>query len=329
MRPYTFKMIPETWLITGGAGYVGSHIADAFLNQGKKIVIYDSMKNGLESRVDYLRMKYDVQVPLIEGDIRDQQDFIDSLEKYKPFGVVHTAALKSVSESIDYPDEYFEVNDVATSQIIESIESLGINHFIFSSSAAVYGSPNQNTPVKENDKTNPISPYGRSKLNAEKAVNKFLSAPTNYGTSLRFFNVVGTSSPQLIDKSTNNLIPIALDRILSGKEPIVFGSDYPTPDGTCVRDYVDVRDIARAHLTVADCRVKLPDALNVGTGLGVSVLEVIDLIVNAAGKSNVNILKQGRRLGDPAILLADVELIKEKLGFESIYSLEESIKGMM
>ena len=329
MRPYTFNMIPETWLITGGAGYIGSHVADAFLNQGKNIVIYDSMKNGLESRVNYLRMKHHVQIPLIEGDIRHQQDFTNSLEKYRPYGVIHTAALKSVSESIKNPDVYFEVNDLATSQIIESVESFGINRFIFSSSAAVYGSPNQNSPMKESDNTIPISPYGMSKLNAEKVVNKFLSTPTNYGASLRFFNVVGTSSPQLIDNSTENLVPIALDRIFSGQQPIVFGSDYPTLDGTCVRDYVDVRDIARAHLAVADCRFKLPEALNIGTGLGASVLEVIDLIGNVAGKSDINILKQGRRLGDPAKLLADVKLIKEKLGFSTTYSLEESIKGLI
>jgi UDP-glucose 4-epimerase len=314
----------QTWLLTGGAGYIGSHVADEFLASGKDVVIYDSLYQGLESRIEYLRKKYNKEIPLIVADIRDTDTFIKTLEQYKPYGIVHTAALKAVGESMEKPDEYFEVNFHATTKMLELITAHNIHHFIFSSTAAVYGAPDHSNPIKEDDEKNPISPYGASKLAAEAEVNKFLALPGNHGTSLRFFNVVGTAAPELLDNSVENLVPIVINKLKAGQPPVIYGTDYPTPDGTCIRDYVDVRDIARAHLAAADSIATLPLAMNVGTGRGGSVREVIKLVCDAAGKPEVVAEEKERRAGDPAFLCADVSLIKSAIGFNSKYSLEAS-----
>ncbi len=317
-------MTTQKWLLTGGAGYIGSHVADAFLASGKDVIVYDSLYQGLESRIEYLRKKYNKEIPLIVADIRDTAKFDEVLTTYKPYGVVHTAALKAVGESMEKPDEYFEVNFHATTKMLELISRHGIKNFIFSSTAAVYGAPDHSNPIKEDDPKNPISPYGASKLAAEGEVNKFLSIPGNHGTSLRFFNVVGTGAPELMDNSVENLVPIVINKLKAGEAPVIYGTDYPTPDGTCIRDYVDVRDIAGAHLAAADFEGGLPFAMNVGTGKGGSVREVIQMVCEEAGRSDVVAIEEGRRAGDPAFLCADVALIKNTARFIAKFSLEMS-----
>jgi UDP-glucose 4-epimerase len=321
-------MTTQKWLLTGGAGYIGSHVADAFLASGKDVIIYDSLYQGLESRIEYLRKKYNKEIPLIVADIRDTAKFDEVLTTYKPYGIVHTAALKAVGESMEKPDEYFEVNFHATTKMLELISRRGIKNFIFSSTAAVYGAPDHSNPIKEDDPKNPISPYGASKLAAEGEVNKFLAIPGNHGTSLRFFNVVGTAAPELIDNSVENLVPIVINKLKVGEPPVIYGTDYPTPDGTCIRDYVDVRDIAGAHLAAADSITPLPLAMNVGTGRGGSVREVIKLVCKAAGHSEVTALETDRRAGDPAFLCADITRIEKDLGFRAIYGLEASTMSL-
>jgi UDP-glucose 4-epimerase len=321
-------MANQRWLLTGGAGYIGSHVADAFLASGKDVAIYDSLYQGLESRIEYLRKKYNKEIPLIVADIRDTDKFDEVLTTYKPDGIVHTAALKAVGESMEKPDEYFEVNFHATTKMLELIKKHNIKDFIFSSTAAVYGAPDHSNPIKEDDEKNPISPYGASKLAAEGEVNKFLTIPGNHGTSLRFFNVVGTAAPELLDNSVENLVPIVINKLKAGQPPVIYGTDYPTPDGTCIRDYVDVRDIAGAHLAAADSTEVLPLAMNVGTGRGGSVREVIKLVCEAAGRADVVAEEKERRAGDPAFLCADVSLIKSAIGFGSKYSLEGSIESL-
>ena len=321
-------MTTENWLLTGGAGYIGSHVADAFLASGKDVIIYDSLYQGLESRIQYLRTKYKKEIPLIVADIRDTAKFDEVLNTYKPHGIVHTAALKAVGESMEKPDEYFEVNFHATTKMLELVSKHGIHNFIFSSTAAVYGAPDHSNPMREDDEKNPISPYGASKLAAEGDVSKFLKEPGNHGTSLRFFNVVGAAAPELLDNSVENLVPIVINKIKAGQSPVIYGTDYPTPDGTCVRDYVDVRDIAQAHLVAADSNSTLPLAMNVGTGRGGSVREVIDLVCSAAGRTDVVSIEAARRAGDPAFLCADVLLIKNAIGFTSKYSLEASTESL-
>jgi UDP-glucose 4-epimerase len=317
-------MTSQVWLLTGGAGYIGSHVADAFLASGKDVVIYDSLYQGLESRIEYLRKKYNKEIPLIVADIRDTAKFDEVLTTYKPYGIIHTAALKAVGESMEKPDEYFEVNLHATTKMLELVSRHGIKNFIFSSTAAVYGAPDHSNPIKEDDPKNPISPYGASKLAAESEVNKFLAIQGNRGTSLRFFNVVGTAAPELMDNSVENLVPIVINKLKAGQAPVIYGTDYPTPDGTCIRDYVDVRDIAGAHLAAADFEGALPLAMNVGTGKGASVREVIKLVCEATGRGDVVAVEEGRRAGDPAFLCADVSLITSAIGFSSKFSPELS-----
>lgn len=322
-------MTPQTWLITGGAGYIGAHVADEFLANGKDVVIYDSLYRGLESRIQYLRKKHNKKIPLIVADIRDLHKFEEVIATYKPYGIIHTAALKSVRESMEKPDEYFEVNHLATTKMLELITKHQIKRFIFSSTAAVYGAPDHSNPIKEDAPKNPISPYGASKLAAEGEVNKFLTIPENHGTSLRFFNVVGTAAPELLDNSVENLVPMVINKLKAGEPPIIYGTDYPTPDGTCMRDYVDVRDIAKAHLAAGDFEAALPFAINVGTGRGNSVREVIKLVCEAAGRDDVIAVEEGLRAGDPAFLCADVSLIKSTIGLTSKYSLDASMKSLL
>ena len=322
-------MTPQTWLITGGAGYIGAHIADEFLANGKDVVIYDSLYRGLESRIEYLRKKYKKEIPMVVADIRDIDKFEEALSTYKPYGIIHTAALKAVGESMEKPDEYFDVNHHATTKLLELVAKHQIKNFIFSSTAAVYGAPDHSNPIKEDAPKNPISPYGASKLAAEAEVEKFLAVSGNHGTSLRFFNVVGTAAPQLLDNSGENLVPIVINKLKAGEPPIIYGTDYPTPDGTCIRDYVDVRDIARAHFLAAYFGVTLPYSMNVGTGHGETVREVIRSIRTVFGSAHMDGIDVGRRSGDPACITADVTVIGNKIGFTAKYSLESSIQSLL
>jgi len=321
-------MTQETWLLTGGAGYIGTHIADEFIRAGKSVIIYDSLYQGLEPRIEYLRTKHKVEIPFIKADIRDYNELENVIRTHNINGIVHTAALKAVGESMEKSDEYFQVNLEATQELIKIAERNNVKKFIFSSTAAVYGSPDTMEPCKEDGPKAPISPYGDSKYQAESAVTSFINKPGNFGTSLRFFNVVGTAAPELLDNSVENLVPIVLGKLNKGDAPTIFGTDYPTPDGTCIRDYVDVRDIARAHLAAAAATTQLPDTMNIGTGRGASVREIIKLVLDATEKSDTKVIESPRRAGDPAFLCADVSLAKSAMGFESQYSLEASIKSL-
>ena len=318
----------ETWLITGGAGYIGTHIADLFISDGKDVVLLDSLYQGLKPRVDYLSKKYGREIPLHVIDIRDYTA-VENILKSQPFtGIVHTAALKAVSESVEKPDEYKEVNFTATAELLKLAQKHGVKKFLFSSTAAVYGSPDTMEPCKENGPLAPISPYGSTKLDAESKVTEFINTPGNSGTSLRFFNVVGTASRELLDNSVENLVPIVLGKLNKGEAPVIFGTDYPTTDGTCVRDYVDVRDIAQAHLVAANAAGAIPPIINVGTGRGASVREIINLVLEAVNKSDTAVIEAPRRAGDPAFLCANVDLAATEMGFKSKYSLEESIRSL-
>jgi UDP-glucose 4-epimerase len=318
----------EKWLITGGAGYIGTHIADLFIEDGKGVVLLDSLYQGLSSRVDYLRKKHNTDIPLEVVDIRDYTAIENILKENNFAGIVHTEALKAVGESVEKPDEYKEVNFTATTELLKLAQKHGVKKFLFSSTAAVYGSPDTMEPCKENGPLAPISPYGSTKLDAESKVTEFINTPGNSGTSLRFFNVVGTASRELLDNSVENLVPIVLGKLNKGEAPVIFGTDYPTTDGTCVRDYVDVRDIAQAHLVAANATGAIPPIINVGTGRGASVREIINLVLEAVNKSDTAVIETPRRAGDPAFLCANVDLATTEIGFKSKYGIEESIRSL-
>ncbi len=224
-------------------------------------------------------------------------------------GIIHCAALKSVDESIEKRNEYMEANFHATVSILETAKQVNVKFFIFCSSAAVYGSPNAEGPIKESDPTNPMSPYGETKLLAENAVQSFLSETGANGSSFRFFNVIGTASFELSDNSKGNLVPIVMNKLKNEERPIIYGNDYPTADGTCVRDYVDVRDLAIAIVHASKYVEKLPPALNIGAGREASVLEVISTVISIQKVDVIPILGE-RRLGNPARLCAGISLAK-------------------
>ena len=271
---------------------------------------------------------YGVEIPLEVIDVRDYAKVDALIAAHNFTGIIHTAALKAVGESMEKPDEYLEVNYTATVELIESAKRHGVTRFIFSSTAAVYGSPDSMEPCREDGPTAPISPYGSSKLLAESKVTDFISIPGNHGSSLRFFNVVGSSNKALLDNSVENLVPIVINKIKAGQAPVIYGHDYPTTDGTCVRDYVDVRDIAAAHLAAADATQALPPTMNIGTGNGASVREIVKFVIDAMGRSDVTPIDADRRAGDPAFLCADVSLAKSAMGFTSRYSLKASVESL-
>lgn len=321
-------MTQESWLVTGGAGYIGAHIVDQLLQSNRKVIVYDSLTNGLESRIRFLEGKHNAVVPLIVDDIRNLESLERLLEQFNPVGVIHTAALKSVSDSILRPKEYFSVNSEATYMLTQLLSKNEIRKLVFSSTAAVYGAPGQPDLIKEHEEKHPISVYGISKLEAESHVNEFLSKSGNSGASLRFFNVVGTAAVELMDNSRENLIPILMDKFNKNESPIIYGADYPTPDGTCIRDYVDVRDVARAHIAVINHPAEIPLALNVGTGYGTSVREIIDLVAFEFKNKELNSIESERRFGDPSQLCADVSLIRKELGFQAHFSIKESLESL-
>jgi UDP-glucose 4-epimerase len=318
----------QTWIITGGAGYIGSHIADSLLATGKDVILYDSMRSGSTSRIDHLRQKHKAEIPVVVGDIRSLAKFEEMVSTIKPFGIVHSAALKSAPESLSNSEEYFEVNFRCTKELLKVSSSQNVKKFIFSSSAAVYGDLDSKEFVLETDETNPISPYGESKLMAENALNDFLTNTDLQGTSFRFFNVVGSLSPELKDGSLDNLVPKLLQVIKSNNQPRVFGCDYPTKDGSCVRDYVDVRDIANAHVLAIDSPNELPRIMNLGSGIGASVIDVIKSLEKITDRKLEPIF-ESRRKGDPASLCANMELTKRTLGFNPKFTLEESLLSIL
>ena len=316
----------QTWLITGGAGYIGSHIADEFIKAGKSVVIYDSLYQGLQSRIKFLETKHQIEIPFVQADILDYKKLDETIKKYNIHGIVHTAALKAVGESMEKRDLYFAVNLTATIELLKIAEQNGVKNFIFSSTAAVYGSPDSMESCKEDGPVAPISPYGDSKYQAEAYVEKFISKPGNHGTSLRFFNVIGCgASPELLDNSVENLIPIVINKMKAGQSPVIFGTDYPTDDGTCIRDYVHVDDLGLAHILALD---KLQPGegicVNLGTGRGYSVRELISACRRVTGHTIPEVIGP-RRPGDPPELVADATRARSVLGWQPRYTDIEDI----
>ena len=310
------------WLITGGAGYIGSHIAELFQKEDINYYCYDDLSSGDASRLPDSKK-------LIIGDINDELKFASVIKEMKITGVIHLAAKKSVEESKEHPELYEKVNFEGTENILDICVSNNVRQFIFSSTAAVYGE-SESGFVSENADLNPISIYGSTKLKAECALNSYLDQGLIEGVSLRYFNVIGQSCADLKDISSDNLVPRVLSAAYQQYRPQIYGNNYPTSDGTCIRDYVDVRDIARLHVLL--CRdyeaSELPKVLNVGTGVGVSVLEVMHSIYSRLG---LNLYPEilPKRQGDPAALIAEIEKMKKEIGFVTKFDFKSSIESLL
>ena len=307
-------------LITGGAGYIGSHIINYLFELGEKIVILDNLSTGIYSKI---AGKGD----FIQGDICDE-NLVDNIFKhYEIEGIINLAALKSVEESEIYPDKYLEVNVKGTDNLLKNAIKHKVRFFIQSSSAAVYGI-NETGIVSENSQLSPISNYGKTKLASEKLLDEAINNRKIKGVSLRYFNVVGALNFELRDLSKNNLFPILKKCIDENRPPLIFGDDYDTPDGTCIRDYVHVVDIAKAHIAALNAIRKgtLPAHLNLGTGVGYSVRQIIEAMLQYR-KANLIPIVNPRRPGDPAKLIADITAMRKYLKFESKYVLKDMIES--
>lgn len=310
------------WVVTGGLGYIGSHVVSKLISLNYEVIVIDATQDKSRKIVSPI-------VTYFEVDILDANSLKKTLDRYEITGIIHMAALKSVSESLEFPEKYHRVNVLGTKNLLELAAANGIKNFIFASSAAVYGDL-PNSIAKESEKTLPISPYGKSKLDAESLIDSFCSENNICHVSIRFFNVAGTSSKQLEDRSKSNLIPIVVDMLKQNKAPSIFGSDFPTKDGTCIRDYIHVEDIANFHALLVDkiSICELPKVLNLGSGTGNSVLEVIHEIVSQM-KCTISPILKPRRTGDPAALVADMSITRSVTGFENKCDIKSIISSLI
>lgn len=300
-------------LITGGAGYVGSHCAQRLARAGHQSVVFDSLVRG---RRDAVRWS-----PLIVGDIRDQEALRAAFGARSFDAVMHFAAFAYVGESVRDPSLYYDVNIHGTRTLLQAMQEAGVNRIVFSSSCAVYGEP-QTLPIRESSALAPVNPYGFSKLACERMMDDFGAAYGLKSVRLRYFNAAGADPGgeigEVHDPETH-LIPLALDAACRGGAPLrVFGVDYPTPDGTAVRDYIHVADLANAHVSALEHLLAGGEtmAVNLGAGRGISVREIIAAVEKTTGNV-VAVEEAPRRPGDPAVLVADPARAAARLGWKA------------
>lgn len=309
-------------LVTGGAGYIGSHTVRALCDCGEEVVVLDTMELGYHEAIH--------GVPLVEASVADEDIVVDTLRKYKVDAVIHFAAYKAAGESMDYPEKYFENNVCATVDLIHAMNVVGIRQFVYSSSCSVYGTPTA-LPITEESAMHPESPYAESKCIVEQMLEWLDTCRGLRSARLRYFNAAGASLDGSIGESPRlaaNLIPVAMQAAL-GNRPVLklFGTDYGTPDGTAVRDYVHVLDLAEAHVKALEY-VREHDAsmvLNLGTGKGYSVKEVVETVIRVTGRE-IPIEWLGRRPGDPEAIWADSSRARSLMGWVPRYNLEDMIQ---
>jgi UDP-glucose 4-epimerase len=311
-----------TVLLTGGAGYIGSHVARLLENSGLSVVVVDQLLGKALRLANTPTLKLDLSD---SSSVSALQDF---MIQHKVTSVIHLAALKQVSESVAEPERYFTNNIAGLANLLTAMRNTGVNKVVFSSSAATYGNSDADL-VTEDEATIPVNPYGQSKLIGEWMVSNAEVAWGLTHVSLRYFNVAGAGWPDLCDRQRLNLIPILLGAIKEGKKPVVFGNNYPTPDGTCIRDYIHVSDLAQAHLSALaylDRTDRPHSVFNIGTGKGFSVLEVLRAI-RAEIDPDISYEIGAPRPGDPPRLVADPSRANEILGWQSQRELKDIIQS--
>ena len=304
-------------LVVGGAGYIGAHVAYLLQESGYGVRIYDDFSNGLKSRIDG---KFS---DVVIGDVLDRQALISACEGMD--AVIHLAAKKAVGESVDNPLKYYENNVGGTLNLLATMSLKGVKKIVFSSTAAVYA-PSDKLSITESDLTEPLSPYGQTKLLSEKLISAVAKAENLSAISLRYFNVVGALRDEFADNSKDNLVPKVFAALKAGKNPEIYGSDYPTKDGSCIRDYIHISDLAEAHLVALEkvYSTKVDEVYNVGSGTGYSVTEMINQIAESIGKA-ITPTPSPRRPGDTAQLIASIAKIGRDLGWKPERSLKEMI----
>jgi len=319
----------STVLVAGGAGYVGSHAVKALAAAGYDVVVFDNLLAGHREAVERIARAFPARsVTLVEGDILDGPKVRDTLERVRASAVMHFAALLSVGVSTREPVAYYRTNVTGTLTVLEAMAQAQVPHFIFSSTAATFGEPQQ-TPIDEQHPQRPINSYGETKLAVERALPHLERAHGVRWIALRYFNAAGADPDGLIGEDhepEEHLIPNAFKAALGGPALTVFGDDYPTPDGTCVRDYIHVTDLADAHLRALR-RLEQggsSTAFNLGTGQGMTVKQIIEAASRAAGTPVPHVIGP-RRAGDPARLVASNEAARRELGWQPARSDVQSI----
>ena len=308
-------------LVTGGAGYIGSHVVRIAEQSGAKVTVVDDLSTGLPKRIDCEL----VQLELSKDSAVAELTKLMTSTQFD--AVIHLAARKQVGESVEQPERYYRDNVGGLANLLLAMRATETTRLVFSSSAATYGMPDVDA-VNEDYPGKPINPYGVTKLVGEWMV-RAAAVWGLRGVNLRYFNAAGTGYPDLADTAALNLIPIAIDQIRAGKNPVVFGDDYDTPDGSCIRDYVHVQDLAAAHLRAVqylDQENREFDTFNVGTGTGASVFEVLQELKRASG-IDFKIEVGQKRAGDPPRLVADVSRISKALGFSCEQDLSAIVKS--
>ena len=308
-------------LVTGGAGYIGSHMAKALLRRGAEVVVFDNLSSGRTETV--------VGCPLVTGDINDVNALKAVFARYPFDAVMHFASLIQVGESVQQPWRYYRTNIGGTLNLLEAMRAADVGRFIFSSSAAVFGEPSY-TPIDEAHPKVPVNPYGFSKLAVERVLEDYAAACDLRSVSLRYFNAAGADPEGDLGENHDpetHLVPLVL-QAASGRRPTItiFGSDYPTPDGTCIRDYIHVDDLCQAHLLALDYLTEngRSAAYNLGNNQGFSVRQIIDTAERVTGK-RIQVTIGSRRSGDPAVLVADSRRAIAELGWRPQFQALDTI----
>ncbi len=311
-----------TWLVTGGAGYIGGHVVAAMRAAGEPVVVLDDLSTGDPGRIP--------GTPLVVGSVLDADLVGRTLREHGVTGVVHVAAKKQVEESVRLPLLYYRENVEGLRVLLEQATAAGVGSLVFSSSAAVYGMPDVDL-VGEDTECRPLNPYGTTKLVGERMVADVATATGLRYANLRYFNVAGTADPSLTDRGVSNLVPMVFQRLSQQQAPLVFGDTYPTPDGTCIRDFVHVADIATAHVAAAralgEGSVTALTA-NIGRGEGISVREMVDTIrtvTGTAGEAWAEPVVIPARAGDPARVVASADRIRAELGWEARHDVRDMV----
>jgi len=308
-----------TWLVTGGAGYIGAHVVRALGEAGIPAVVIDDLSSGHRGFVA-------PGTPFVEGSILDGGLVLETLRRHHVTGVIHVAGFKYAGVSVEKPLHTYLQNVEGTRILLAAMHEAGVDKIVFSSSAAVYGDTDQDL-VTEDTPKNPTSPYGESKLIGEWLLRDQAVATGLAHTSLRYFNVVGSGYPDIYDTSPHNLFPLVFDALVDGRTPRINGDDYPTPDGTNVRDYLHVADLALAHVAAARALAEgrpLEPAYNLGSGDGASVRQIMEAMARVTGIDFTPEIAP-RRAGDPARIVASGELAARDLDWRMRHTLDEMV----
>ncbi|TFC05453.1 UDP-glucose 4-epimerase GalE [Cryobacterium adonitolivorans] len=309
------------WLVTGGAGYIGSHVVRAFLAEGIDVVVLDDLSSG---HADFVP----AGVPFVKGTLLDTALLAKTFAEHSISGVVHVAGFKYAGVSVSRPLHTYEQNVTATALLLAAMQDAGVRRIVFSSSAAVYGTPFTDLVTEETAKS-PESPYGESKLIGEWLLRDQAVAAGLAHTSLRYFNVVGSGSEELRDTSPHNLFPMVFEALIDGRTPRINGNDYKTADGTCVRDYIHVADLAVSHVAAArrlDAGLAIAPVYNLGSGNGVSVGEIMSTAAAVTGIAFEPEIGP-RRSGDPDRIVASGEMAARDLDWEMRHTLEDMVRS--